>query len=292
MQSLFQRSAGLNLKLVLLCALSISMMTIDHRFSHLQSVRAFLREVIYPVERLVSLPTDLMDVTANIVSTHNMLRNRIEVLEAENIQLKFTQQRMGMLDIENQRLRQLLHSSDRIKYQVLIAELLAVDQDPFRQQVRVNKGKNAGVYIGQPIIDASGIMGQIIEISNNSSTALLISDPNHAIPVELARNGLRSVAEGSGKTDQIGLLYLPHNADVRIGDQVITSGLGGVFPRGYPVAVVYDIQYPETTSFATVFARPTALLDRSREVLLIAVKSDAAVQTSPDEAQIEIEADD
>lgn len=289
MQPLFQRSAGLNLKLVLFCVLSISMMTVDHRFSHLQSARTLLREIIYPIELLVSLPSSVMDTTVNIVSTHNMLRSRIGVLEEENLQLKFTQQRMGMLDIENQRLRQLLHSSDKIKHRVLIAELLAVDQDPFRQQVRLNKGKNSGVYIGQPIIDATGIMGQIIETSNNSSTALLISDPSHAIPVELARNGLRSIAEGSGKADKIELLYLPHNADIRIGDQIITSGLGGVFPRGYPVAVVYDIQYPETDSFAAVFARPTALLDRSREVLLIAVKNNFPVQTSPDETQTELE---
>lgn len=292
MQSLFQRSAGLNLRLVLFCVLSISIMTIDHRFSHLQSARAFLREIIYPVEFLVSLPSSLMDATVRLVSTHNMLRSRITVLEDENLQLKFTQQRMGMLDIENQRLRQLLHSSDKIKHRVLIAELLSVDQDPFRQQVRLNKGKSSGVYIGQPIIDATGIMGQIIEVSNSSSTALLISDPSHAIPVELARNGLRSIAEGSGKADQIGLLYLPHNADIRIGDQVITSGLGGVFPRGYPVAVVYDIQYPETTSFAAIFARPTALLDRSREVLLIAVKNNLPAQTPPEAPQAELEAID
>lgn len=288
MESLFQRSAGYNLKLAFLCILSITLMTVDHRFNHLRFIRSLLSDAIYPIEYLVNVPSTVMDTVAENAKTQTMLRHQVERLQSENQAFKVQQQRMDMLIAENKRLRQLLGSAERLQHQVLIAELLSIDLDPFRQQVRVNKGTSSGVYIGQPMIDASGIMGQITEVSSLSSMALLISDPSHAIPVELVRNGLRSIAEGTGQSDQLSLLYLPQNADVRVGDRIISSGLGGIFPRGYPVAVIHEIQYPPAQPFAMVYARPTALLDRSREVLLIAVqkKLSAAETESPEKTRL------
>ena len=152
---------------------------------------------------------------------------------------------------------------------VLVAELLSVDQDPYRQQVVLNKGRKDKVYIGQPIIDAWGVMGQIIYLADSSSTAMLISDPSHAIPVQVNRSGLRSTAFGTGNASELELRYIPHNADIQIGDLIVASGLGQRFPPNYPVARIVKIERPVGEAFATVLAEPLAHLDKSREVLLV-----------------------
>ena len=147
--------------------------------------------------------------------------------------------------------------------------MLAVDMDPYRQKVLIDKGSKHEVYVGQPIIDASGIMGQITQVSNSSSTALLISDPGHSVPVRVIRNGLRSIATGTGKTDRLRLDYIPGNGDVEEGDVLVTSGLGGRFPADYPVATVTHVSRSSGQPFATVYAEPAAGLDRSHQVLLV-----------------------
>jgi len=152
---------------------------------------------------------------------------------------------------------------------VLVAEILEIDLDPFKQQVILNKGAAKDVYVGQPIIDAWGVMGQVTHLGERSSTALLISDPSHAIPVQVIRSGLRSTAFGTGNSQLLELRYIPHNADLEVGDQIFTSGLGGRFPPNYPVGRIVSIERPAGESFASVIAEPMAHLDRSREVLLV-----------------------
>lgn len=167
------------------------------------------------------------------------------------------------------RLRDLLGSSFKIGDRVLIAELMSVDLDPYRQQVLVNKGASSGVFIGQPVLDANAVMGQVVHVNPLTATVLLITDASHGLPVQVNRNGLRTVAQGTGIVNRIELLYLPKNADVRVGDLLVTSGLGGHFPPGYPVARISEVRREPGKPFATVAAEPTARLDRSREVLLV-----------------------
>jgi rod shape-determining protein MreC len=150
-----------------------------------------------------------------------------------------------------------------------VAELLTVDLDPSRHQILLNKGSRHGVRVGQPLLDGRGIVGQIIHANVLSSTAILITDPNHALPVQDNRNGLRALATGTGHFRELEILYVRNNEDVRVGDLFITSGLGGRFPPGYPVARVTKVEFDPTRSFAHIVAEPTAQLDRSREVLLI-----------------------
>ena len=163
----------------------------------------------------------------------------------------------------------MLEASFKLSERVVIAELLDVDLQPFRHTILINKGEREGVYDGQPIVDADGIMGQIVHVSPFSSTALLITDPSHAIPVQINRNGLRGIAVGTGQSHSLQLEYLPNNADIQKGDLLISSGLGNHFPAGYPVGVVTEIQLDPAEPFAKVLVSPSAKLEQSREVLLL-----------------------
>ncbi len=257
------------LRLVLLVILSAGLMVVDHRHHHLETVRSVLSGAIAPLRYAVDLPATWFGWTSDRVSSRGELLARVRELERSNLELHARQQQLETLQAENRRLRQLLESSAKREDRVRIAELLAVDLDPFRQQVVVNKGHRDDVYRGQPLIDAYGVMGQIIHTGPFTATALLISDPNHALPVQINRNGLRTIASGTGEPDRLELLYIPNSADVRIGDLVVTSGLGGRFPPNYPVATVVVVERRPGQPFARVIAEPRAQLDRSREVLLV-----------------------
>lgn len=268
MQPLFQRGSPLA-RLAFFIALSVALMVADQRYHHLDSVREVLSGAIAPLRYAVDLPAQAVDWAATGLSTRSQLIEKVDNLERINLRLRARQQRFETLRSENARLRALLESSAKREDRVLVSELLSVDLDPYRQQVVINHGSQAGAYRGQPVIDANGVMGQLIEVGPMTSTALLISDPNHALPVQINRNGLRTIASGTGEPDRLELLYIPNSADVRVGDLVVTSGLGGTFPANYPVATVDVVERRPGEPFAHVEARPLAKLDRSREVLLV-----------------------
>jgi len=244
MQPLFQQAAGLTLRLLLLVVLSLLVMTTDHRFHHLKTVRTAILQGLYPVQYLVNLPADAASWLLENLNSRDMLTSENTRLRAENLSLRARQQRFDALSNENVRLRELLHAAARVEQDVLVAELLAVDLDPYRQQVVIDKGSDDGVYSGQPLVDALGVMGQVIEVAGDSAVALLISDPSHALPVEVLRNGLRAIARGVGRSDRIELLHIPASADVEVGDTLLSSGLGGRFPPDYPVATVTEVERP------------------------------------------------
>lgn len=269
MQPLFQQGTGPLLRTLFFVILSTSLMVVDHRFNHLEEVRGFLSGAIAPLRYAVDLPARFLGWSSDQVQSREALIDRVQALERENLRLRARQLKFETIRSENERLRALLDSSAERDDRVLVAELLSVDLDPYRQQVVVNQGERDGVYTGQPLIDAYGVMGQIIRVGPFTATALLISDPNHALPVQINRNGLRTIAEGTGEPDRLELRYIPNNADVRVGDSVITSGLGGRFPPNYPVATVIEVERRPGEPFARVIAAPRAQLDRSREVLLV-----------------------
>lgn len=244
-------------------------MTIDHRYSHLETVRSALTVFVYPVQYIVNMPVTFVRWTKDSLLTHNHLVAENERLREERLVLNSRLQKFEVLESENIRLRKLLESSFKLSDRVLVAELLAVDMQPFRHTVVINKGKREGVYDGQPIVDANGIMGQIVHVGPFSSTVLLITDPTHAIPVQINRNGLRAIAVGTGQRQSLQLEYLPNNADIQMGDLIVSSGLGSRFPSGYPVGIVTDIKLDPAEPFAKVIVAPSARLDQSREVLLV-----------------------
>lgn len=244
-------------------------MVLDHRFGHLDSIRSILSTALYPVQYVVNLPVKMATSLSETIVSHQSLLDENTRLKEEQLLLNSKLQRYSVLQTENDRLRQLFESSLKLAERVLIAELMAVDLQPFKHQIRINKGQNQGAYDGQPILDASGIMGQIVHVSPFYSDVLLITDPTHSIPVEINRNGLRAIAIGTGQKNVLQLEHLPSNSDINIGDLIVSSGLGSRFPAGYPVGVVDSITLDPGEPFAKITVKPSAKLEQSREVLLV-----------------------
>jgi rod shape-determining protein MreC len=249
--------------------LSIAIMILDHRYNHLESLRSGLSVLLFPVQYLAALPMLLSESASDAISSRSELESERDRLHAENLQLRARQQKFEALEAENMRLRGLLDSSFKVGDRVLIAELVAVEQDPFRQQVLINKGETSGLFVGQPVVDANAVVGQVTHITPFSASVLLITDATHALPVQVHRNGLRTIALGTGLINRLELPHLPNNADIKVGDLLTTSGLGGSFPPGYPVAEVIEVRHEPGQPFASVYAQTTAHLDRIREVLLV-----------------------
>jgi rod shape-determining protein MreC len=244
-------------------------MTTDHRTHYLDKVRGQLLMVIYPLQLTVDLPIKATSWVAESISFRKTLVRENKDLRQDRLLLNSRLAKFADLEAENNRLRSLLDSSAKIADRVLIAEVLAVDLDPFSRRLVINKGTNNGVIIGQSLIDSNGIMGQVVSVGPISSNALLITDPSHAMPVQLNRNGLRTVAVGTGSLSLLSLSHIPNNSDVRVGDLVVTSGLGGRFPAGYPVGRVISVERDRGQAFAHVTVKPSAHLERNREVLLV-----------------------
>lgn len=244
-------------------------MTLDHRAQYLEGVRAVVSAVLYPLQFLVDVPVRASSWAGDTLTSRSDLLEELEKLRTQQLVLKTELQKLTSVEAENARLRELLQSSQRVSHQVLVAEILATDLDPFTRQVIVNKGTDRNVYLGQPVLDSDGVMGQVVHVGPISSTVMLITDANHAIPVQVLRNGLRSIAVGTGDQSAVELPYLANNADVEVGDLLVTSGLGGRFPPGYPVARVSAVERDLTQSYAKVTATPSGRLDRVREVLMV-----------------------
>ena len=266
-----QQVRGVTLQALLLISISIGMMFVDHRYNHLEIVRSNISLLLSPLRYFVSLPALGGNWVSEWFTAHTLLLEENESLHARGRILNAQLQRMQVLQAENTRLRSLLGASRKLTDEVIVAELLSVDQNPYRQLIEINKGISDGIEIGQAVIDDFGIMGQVVHINQYSSTIILISDPDHAIPVQFIRSGVRSVAFGNGNTDHLELRFLPATADIQIGDELVTSGLGGRFPADYPVATVASISADLTHGFVSVLASPKARLDSSREVLVIKI---------------------
>jgi len=263
------QARGASFQALVFIVLCIAIMFVDHRFQHLEVVRANISLALTPLRYLVSLPVSGGNWASDWLTSHTELLNENEKLRADGRILNARLQKLEILAEENARLRNLLGSARKISDDVIVAELLSVNQNPYRQLIEINKGSSDGVEIGHAVIDDFGVMGQVIHVNAQSATTILISDPEHAIPVQFVRSGTRSVAFGRGSTTQLELRYLPATADIKIDDDLVTSGLGDRFPSDYPVAKVTAINEDRVRGFVTVFAEPKARLDSSREVLVI-----------------------
>ncbi len=259
---------------MVLALVSIVMMTIDHRQHHMENVRQMLSYIVYPIQVIVSLPATTSDWWGESFSSRRVLEEENRMLKARQLLLDTQLLKLEALEAENYRLRDLLDSSIDLKQPVLIAELVSVDMAPFSRQIVLNKGSHHDVHEGQPILDANGVMGQIVRVSAMTSTAMLVTDPSHAIPVEVNRSGLRAIAQGTGESNRLELSHLPRNVDIEEGDLLVTSGLGGRFPPGYPVARVTAIDRQPDSPFARVSAEPLARLESTRVVLLVVAAAD------------------
>ena len=257
--------------MILLILLSITLMTLDHRTNYVDTLRSSIAVLVYPFQYLVNFPANVGDWASESFTSRKTLQEENSTLRTQNLILTTQLQKLNFIESENIHLRNLLESSKRVGERILIAELLSIDMDPYKQQVTINKGSasNDDIYTGQPFVDAKGVMGKLVHIAPLSSTALLITDPSHVLPVQVNRNGLRAIAKGTGNRSRLEIPHLPNNADIKVGDLLVTSGLGCVFPVGYPAAVIVEINLDPSLPFAEVLAEPIAELDRSSEILLV-----------------------
>ncbi len=263
------RIPALGLRVIVLILVSIVLMYLDHRQNHLDGIRRGIGVAVYPVRLVVDAPVRFWAWLGESTTSRNELELELGRLQAERLLTNARLQRLTALEAENARLRALLEARTRVRDEVRVAEIMAVDANPYEHNLVIDIGTRDGVYDGQAIVDADGVVGQVIETGIMTSQAVLISDADHALPVEVNRNGLRTIAVGTGEIDRLDLPFLPNNADIRAGDLLVTSGLGGAFPAGYPVAVVNTVTRMPSEPFADVTATPSAALDQVREVMLI-----------------------
>ena len=244
-------------------------MVMDKRVSNFANVRSAMSFPVAPFQYLVNFPAQVFENLKITLSTRDDLAKENVGLKAERLLLQSQLQRLVALERENAYLKSLLQSSRQVKGKTLIAEILAVDSEPFVNQVTINKGSGAGVYAGQPVLDANGVMGQIIQVGPLTARVLLVNDPRSGIAVQNTRSGLRAVAVGDSYTGKLNLNFVSKTADVKKGDLFITSGLGGRFPEGYPVGKVLSVTQDPAKQFSTIILDPSAHLESSRQVLLI-----------------------
>jgi rod shape-determining protein MreC len=259
------------------------------RWGWLQAVESRLSALATPFYWLADVPYRLGDWSRHSLQDWRSLKDENDTLRQEKLILTAQVAKMAALSAENARLRQLLNSAAHVDDSVLIAELVAVAPDPLRHIVVINKGEDAGVYVGQAVIDGHGLVGQVIEVSRFFSRVLQVSDTTHAVPVQVNRNGVRAIAEGTGLVDSLQVAHVASSTDIKVGDLLVTSGLGGGFPPGYPVAIVTEVSEGDGQPFLRVKAKPTAHLDQSRHLLLVfrpATDSPALPDTGDDAAGV------
>ena len=256
-------------RFALLAIASLALMFVDHRQDHLAKVRELLSLAVHPIRLVVDLPFRAWNTASQALTDNAELRTQKDELQYELLVAQIRLQELGEIRRENERLRGLLNSIEEERgYEVRVAEILSVDMEN-RQRFLINRGTQDGVFVGQPLLDAEGIVGQVVAVSLLSAEAMLITDAEHAVPVTVERSGVRTIAEGMGDRGLLSLPYLTNTADIEPGDRLVTSGLGGVFPRGRPVAEITEVDLQPEQPFARVVARPLATLDRDQEVLLI-----------------------
>lgn len=269
MKPLFSQGPSAASRVMSLGAVALILILLSTYTTLLDPLRARLASLTSPFYSVVNAPGDAISWAQDSLRSRQLLQRENGAMEAELLIHKRKLQQMASLAAENVRLRQLLNSAEMVKDRVLVAELIGISPDPLTHRVIVNKGLQHGVYLGQPLLDAAGLMGQVVEVSDYTSQVLLITDATHALPVQINRNGVRAVAEGIGDLYQLKLRHLANTVDVREGDLLVSSGLGQRFPVGYPVAKVVSVVHDPGKPFARVVARPEAQLNRSRHVLLV-----------------------
>ncbi|MGC1331548.1 rod shape-determining protein MreC, partial [Pseudomonas sp.] len=248
----------------MLVVLSISLMVVDARFTLLQPVRSEMSLVLMRAYWITDLPQRLYQGVASQFGSRTELVAENEKLKTEALLLQGRLQKLAALTEQNVRLRELLNSSALVNEKVEVAELIGMDPNPFTQRILINKGERDGVFLGQPVLDARGLMGQVVELMPYTARVLLLTDSTHSIPVQVNRNGLRAIASGTGNPERLELRHVADTADIKEGDLLVSSGLGQRFPAGYPVATVKEVIHDSGQPFAIVRAVPTAALNRSR----------------------------
>lgn len=269
MKTLFIRGPSFALRLSIAVAACIILFIGDSQFQLFSSARIYLNSIVSPIQYVADRPQKMFSAVSENLMTRQALMERNQQLEKDNLHLKADRLLLGQMQSENTQLRHLLNSKRTFTNKRMITEVISLRSDPFTHQLLIDKGALDGVYLGQPVINEEGVVGQISQVGSTTSRVVLIVDASHGIPVRVQRNDVVAIVHGSGAWDKLNVPFVQSNADIKEGDLLVTSGLGGRFPAGYPVAVISRSQYQEGELYANVTATPVANLDRSRYLLLL-----------------------
>lgn len=263
------RAIPLLIRLVLFSLLAVGIMLLDHQGKRLQQIRSTLVYLTSPLLALAAIPARIGGGLSRAFTSEEEYEDRYHVLRQQHQILQAQLQKYEALSAENKRLRSLLGSATRVADRASVAELVEVSAEPYTRTIVIAKGSRDDVFLGQPVLDAFGVVGQVTEVSPHISRVTLITDPGHAIPVQVMRNGLRTILAGTGDDDTLKILYLTASANIKSGDLLTTSGMGGRFPPRYPVARVTSVASNPNEAFLQITAEPVARLRHHKEVLLI-----------------------
>ncbi|AJI94353.1 rod shape-determining protein MreC [Yersinia ruckeri] len=269
MKPIFSRGPSLQLRLFFAVLAAIALVIADSRLGTFVKIRTYMDTAVSPFYFLANGPRKVLDGISETLATRQQLELENRALRQELLLKNTDLQLLGQFKQENSRLRELLGSPLRQDEQKMVTQVISSGTDPYSDQVVIDKGTDNGVYEGQPVISDKGVVGQVVAVSKFTSRVLLICDASHALPIQVLRNDIRVIAAGSGCTDDLLLEHLPSNTDIRVGDVLVTSGLGGRFPEGYPVAVVSSVKVDNQRAYTVIQARPMAELQRLRYLLLL-----------------------
>ena len=278
MANVFKRSSTLLRKFLTVALLAVLLMIVDNFTSWLKPAYSAADNLVRPLYWVANIPLRVQEWSANSLTPRSEIESDNLRLSKESLIYHGQLQRMSDLAAENMRLRRLLNATELLQDSVLVTEVIGVSANPLRHTLTVDRGSADNVFVGQPLLDAEGLMGQIITVHKNHSTALLITDSNHALPVQVLRNGLRSIAEGGADYNRLNLKFVSPTADIREGDKLVSSGLGGLYPAGYPVGTVLSIVSKPGDNFLEIDIDPSAEIDRSRHLLLLYTSRDSAAE--------------
>lgn len=269
MKPIFAKSPPLGVRLFIALVCSIALILMDGRSNAMIQVRSVLESAVSGLYYFSNTPRTVLDgVSNNFIDSQKLLLEN-HALKQQLLEKNTDLQLLDQLKVENNRLRLLLSSPLRQDEYKKVVEVLTAEMDAYRQQVVINQGQKDGAFVGQPVIDERGVVGQVISVGDTTSRVLLLTDVTHGIPVQVLRNDVRTVASGTGQNDELILDNMPRGVDIKQGDVLVTSGLGGRFPEGYPVAVIESVQNDGSSHFARATARPLASMERLRYLLLL-----------------------
>ncbi|WP_109479041.1 rod shape-determining protein MreC [Paraburkholderia sp. C35] len=289
---LFKQGPSALARLILFVLIALALLISDARFRTLEIVRGVLGAGLYPLQRAALVPRDIFMGAADLAVTSATLRTENDKLHARNLQLSQQANEAAQLDAENKHLRNLLQLSQRMTTQSIPAEIQYDTRDPFTQKVVIGRGSQQGIKDGSPVVNEDGVIGQITRVFPMQSEVTLLTDKDQAVPVQIVRTGLRSVIYGTPKGDALDLRFVPISADVLAGDELVTSGLDGVYPPGLPVAKVVRVDKQADTAFARVVCQPIAPVRGARDLLVLHYENNVPPRPAdePDPATVAKEA--
>jgi len=268
-QPIFSKSSKVGVKTIVLLLLAVLFIVVDVIGWYQAKIRYVVSAVVAPIQYVVDYPSSLYRALKTDFATQKQLLDENEQLKARQLLMRTQMQKLLALQAENKQLRALLSSSQYLNVKIKVAALLSVSSATDKNIIVLNQGKNSGVYVGQPVVDAYGVMGQVIEVGPLTSKVMLVNDPRSALPVEDNRSEQRAIAQGRGIANFVTLNHVPKTADVKEQDLIVTSGLANKFPQGYPVGRIIHIEDNPGEQFLTVDLELSAHINRSRLVLLV-----------------------